>query len=207
MSVISVRARRTTDQGEFDRYRKSDASLLLTDAQNVTEFSVELTLGELYDDEISESQSVMYAIGNDGLLLRSGNSLVVEVAEHIRVPNNMFGLVMPKGYIFMEQGILMATAKIEPAYSGRLRLLLHNSSRVHRRLLKGSVIASAVFYRTERTIETDALSSREAVIQKPRSLFKKLGDVVRTDPRFVLMFLATLLSSILAALLTAWLTR
>lgn len=207
MSVISVKTRRTTDQAEFDRNRRSDASVLLTDAKEVSEFSVELTLGELYDDEISESRSVMYAIENDALDIRAGSSVVVEVAEYMRVPNNMFGLVMPKGHIFMEQGILMATAKIEPSYSGRLRVLLHNASRVRRSIPKGSVIASAVFFRTERTLEGDALTTREPVTKKPRGLLKKITSAIVADPRFVLMFLATLCSSIIGASLTLWFTR
>jgi deoxycytidine triphosphate deaminase len=206
MSVISVRARRTSELALFDRNRKSDASLLFTDAAQISEFSVELTLGELYDDELSETRAIMYAIDKDVLTLRPGKSIVVEVAEHLRVPNNMFGVVMPKGHILLEQGILMASTKIEPSYDGHLRLLLHNSSGVRRTLRRDSVIASAVFFRTERTLEGDSLTSREPVSRKPRGMWRSLGDFVTADPRFVLMFLATLLSSVAAALLTVWLT-
>lgn len=199
MSVVFIRARHTAKADEFDRLRKSDASLLLTDAATIEDFSIELTLGGLYDNELSEPRPIMYAIEGDTMLLPSGSSAVVEVAECIRVPNNMYGLVMPKGQILLEQGILMASTKIEPSFNGRLRLLLFNTSRTRRTLRKGAVIASAVFYRTEKTLIGDQLTSREPVIQRRVGVLKSLSDFVRSDIRYFIMLLAIVLSSSVAA--------
>ena len=207
MSVISIRSRRTTDLSSFERFRKSDASLLFADAANYTEFTVELTLGELFDDELSETRAIMYGIEDAGLHLRPGMSVVVEVAEQLRVPNNMFGLVMPKGYILLEQGILMASTKIEPLYAGRLRLLLHNSSRVHRVLTKGTIIASAIFFRTERTLESDTITSREAVIKKHRGLTRRLEAFIAGNLVLITLITAVIVSSVFAAIITFALTR
>jgi deoxycytidine triphosphate deaminase len=201
MSVIWVRSRVTDQVDDFGRYRKSDGSLLLTDARTIETFSVELTLGELYDDELSEARAIMYAVENDAVVLRPGYSVVVEVAERIRVPNNMFGLVMPKGHILLEQGILMASTKIEPCYDGKLRLLLFNTSRRRRKLMRGSVIASAIFFATEKTLEADNLTSREAVVPRRRGILKAVSDFVMADLRYFIMLLAVVLGSSVVAVI------
>jgi deoxycytidine triphosphate deaminase len=208
MSVIFIKNRRTTESKDFDKYRKSETSLVLTNAKLFEEFSIELTLGDLYDDDLSEERAIMYALENDEVALHPKSSVVVEVAEGMRVPNNMYGIVMPKGHILLEQGILMASTKIEPSYDGKLRILVFNTSRRKRTIRKGTVIASAVFFCTEKTLGGEALISREPVIRKRKGLAKVASDFVRQDVRrFVIVLAMVLTSSLVAALVTYFLTK
>ena len=156
MSVIAAHSRVTERYADFDKFRFSDNSLLLTDARTVEEFSIELTLGDYWDSNTSRDAATMYPIEGDQITIPARGNVVVEVAERISLPGNIYGIVIPTGSILLEQGIVIAATKIEPGYSDVVRLMLFNSSRINRTISKRTRLASAVFFRTEQTVRLKA---------------------------------------------------
>ena len=104
MSVIAAHSRVTERYADFDKFRFSDNSLLLTDARTVEEFSIELTLGDYWDSNTSRDAATMYPIEGDQITIPARGNVVVEVAERISLPGNMYGIVIPTGSILLVAG-------------------------------------------------------------------------------------------------------
>src|SRR5690606_992918 len=83
--------------------------------------------------------------------IRAHGSIVVEAAEEIWIPNNRYGILVPTGSMFLSRGILIAPAKIEPAFRGRMKLRLFNTTSKKTIVKKGEKLGSAVFFQTEST--------------------------------------------------------
>lgn len=67
------------------------------------------------------------------------------------MPYNKFGIVLSTGSLFLQQGIQIPSAKVEPGYSGLLKLRLVNSSNDKVTLYQNQKIASIVFFQTNHT--------------------------------------------------------
>lgn len=208
MPVISLKNRITENPKEFERYKKSNTSLIYTDAKLFEDFSIELTLGNLCATTLSRDRAIMYAVEDDEISINPKSSVIIEVAQHLRIPNNVYGLLMPKGQTLLEYGILIASTKIETAFDGKLRLLLFNVSTKKRTIKKNFVIASAVFFSTDKTLEADSMKSREPVISKSKTLKEKLVIFVKEDTRYFISLVVTVItSSLTAAIITYFLLK
>jgi deoxycytidine triphosphate deaminase len=152
MSVLQIKGRTTTSQTDFDAFSLSSNSCIFTTASdsNVEEFSIELSLGEGWNDNYSEHDKNLRRIDENITLNRHG-SIVVEVQEEIRVPHNRYGIVLPTGSLFLSRGILIASAKVEPAFCGKLKLRLFNTTQQRIVLTKGEKLGSLIFFSTEST--------------------------------------------------------
>lgn len=206
MSVIAARSRVTVKNEDFEKFCLSDDSLLLTDACTVEEFSIELTLGDYWDSNTSRDVATMYEIEGDDITIPAKGNVVVEVAEFISLPSNMYGIVIPTGSLLLEQGIVIAATKIEPWFSNRLRLMLFNSSRISRSIRKGTPLASAVFFRTERTVRLLIVPCvRSHQIKKTPTNFERTRAYLREHAReIVMMILVPLLAAVLGGLAGAY---
>jgi dUTPase len=203
MAVLSVKSRQTVDPNLYEQYKKSDSSLIYVSTNHTEEFSIELTMGDQWADDISRDKPVMYAVEDGRVMLKPNSSIVVEVAEKIQVPFNMYGLIVPTSVTFLEQGIIIGAGKIDPSYCGHLKILLYNTSNVRRSVTIGKKIASAIFFRTDRTITASLPSPREDVIAKRRGSLTRFKDFLLSDPKFTLQLVVTALtSSVVAALIT-----
>lgn len=167
MSIINIAGRRTNSSASFENHRFSDSSQILLDSDTVSEsFSVEFTVGSNWSQRYGPESNQMETIPECGIFLKSGQSVVVEVNESLRVPHNMYGLVIPTGSLFLDNGIILAAAKIEPSFHDRLKLRLVNVSGERRTLRKGQKVASAIFFSTERTIHHD--DKRKSIVSVTR---------------------------------------
>lgn len=167
MSIINIAGRRTNSSASFENHRFSDSSQILLDTDTIAEaFSVEFTIGSNWSRRYGPNSNQMETIPDPGILLKAGQSVVVEVNESLRVPHNMYGLVIPTGRLFLDNGIILAAAKIEPSFHDRLKLRLVNVSGERRILQKGQKVASAIFFSTERTIHHD--DKRKSVVSVTR---------------------------------------
>lgn len=203
MAILSVKSRQTFDPNLYEQYKKSDSSLIYVSADHTEEFSVELTMGEQWADDISKDKPVMYAVENGKVTLKPNSSIVVEVAETIHVPFNMYGIIVATGGTFLEQGIIIGAGKIEPSYCGQLKILLYNTSSAKRSISIGKKVASAIFFRTDRTITASLPSPRQDVVEKRRGTIVRVKEFFLSDPKFTLNLIVTALtSSLIATLIT-----
>ena len=205
MSVIAAHSRVTERYADFDKFRFSDNSLLLTDARTVEEFSIELTLGDYWDSNTSRDAATMYPIEGDQITIPARGNVVVEVAERISLPGNIYGIVIPTGSILLEQGIVIAATKIEPGYSDVVRLMLFNSSRINRTISKRTRLASAVFFRTEQTVRLKAPSVRSHQTKKTPTKLERAGATLREHAgEFVTKILVPLVAAVLGGIAGAY---
>jgi len=159
MSVVEIKNRVVHDEKRFQEAGLSDRSLLFLDGGlPPSNFSVELSVGRSWSEKYGASSTTMYEIGSDGLAIARHGSIVVEVAESIKVPHNMYGLVVPTGSLFLDRGVLIAPAKVEPSFHGTLKLRLFNTTGYKHTLKIGDKIASIVFFSTENTSFQQAVS-------------------------------------------------
>ena len=118
----------------------------------------------------------MYNIDDTGVLLKPGTSLIIEIGEMIRMPQNVYGMVMPLGALFLRRGVLIASTKIDVAFVGRLKLRLLNTSPNVVRFHIGDKIASAVFFNTE-AVSKELPFSREATAVERQLLWATSASV------------------------------
>lgn len=152
MSVQQIKGRTTRSQGEFDNFNLSSNSLIYTTADDsrVENYSIELSLGEGWNESYSEANKKLIRIDDKIKIPRHG-SIVVEVQEEIQVPHNRYGVVLTTGSMFLSNGIIIPSAKIEPAFHGKLKLRLFNTTNQSITINKGDKLGSAIFFPTEYT--------------------------------------------------------
>ena len=197
MSLISLKSRLTKNTDEFERYLSSDQSLIFSSSDHEEEWSIELTVGRLWGNVSKESPVAMYEVHEDvGIPAKS--SVIIEVNEELRIPNNIYGLIVPKGSLLLDNGILMATTKIEPRYFGKLRILFFNTTNRKKTLNKGSVIASTIFFRTDITLASQQPRTRKDVVATQPSFIKSFFDFSKVNYQW---FFTTLIA--LAALIVS----
>ncbi len=152
MSVLQIKGRTTNSQPDFEAFALSSNSCIFTTASdpNIEEYSIELSLGEGWNDNYSENDKNLRRI-DGGITIRGHGSIVVEVHEEIRVPHNRYGVVLPTGSLFLSRGILITPAKVEPAFFGKLKLRIFNTTHQKILLKKGEKLGSVIFFSTEST--------------------------------------------------------
>ena len=207
MGILSIKGKHTDCNEAFEVNKKSDASLIYSDAQMVEEFSIELSVGEQWAKDLSKEKAIMYAIEDDEISIKPQSSIVLEVQENIQVPFNMYGLILQTGSVFLEQGILIGAGKIEPSFDGKLRMLIYNTSKTKRTLKKGQKIASAIFMRTDKTINASIYKNNRTLVKENRGKLAKIIAFFANDMKnTVNLFASILSSSLVAALLTIYVT-
>ena len=132
MSVISLEERITTDLAEFEKLKKSDQSRIFCRADKIEPFAIVLTLGDQWAANISRSDPAMYAIEGNEIEIPSLSSVVVEVEETLILPFNIYGIITQKGAAFLEDGLILAAGKVDPSFSGKLQVLIFNTTKSSR---------------------------------------------------------------------------
>lgn len=140
----------------------------------------------------------MIKIG-DSITVGGRASIVVEVAEEIRVPYNRYGIVLPTGSLFLTQGLLIASAKVEPAFNGRLKLRLFNTTDKKIKLIKGRKLGSVIFFSTESTIPHDVISRNSNISIPPSTRLALLGKWLAENKIIWIGWLPTIISTWLLA--------
>lgn len=124
------------------------------------------------------------------------------------MPNNKFGIVLSTGSLFLQEGVQIPSAKVEPGYSGILKLRLVNSSNKKVFLNKNQKIASIIFFDTSHTPHLiEAANSENTNIPKQgkwnkvRSWFKQQGVGLAIQ---LTIAMATSLSMLIGAITFAY---
>jgi len=170
MSILQIKGRTTNSQSDFDAFSLSCNSQVFTSAvaSNIEEFSLELTLGDGWNDNYSDHNRHMRRI-DESIIIRGHGSIVVEVQDEIRVPHNRYRVVLPTGSLFLSKGILITPAKVEPAFAGKLKLRRFNTT--HQKILmkKGEKLGSVIFFATESTKVHDTIYRTREISALPSS--------------------------------------
>ncbi len=158
MGVVQIRGRTTSSAEDFLKYSSSSSSHVYTTAteENIENFSIEISLGDGWNENYSDANVGLIKV-DEYITVAGRSSIVVEIAEEIRVPNNRYGIVLPTGSLFLAQGLLIASAKVEPAFYGKLKLRLFNTTDKKIKLDKGRKLGSVIFFSTESTISRDII--------------------------------------------------
>lgn len=206
MSIIDIKSRTTTSARTFQDSKSSDRSVAWVDeGTNVERFSVELSIGEAWSRRYGPASNEMLAIPDEGIKLGANQSVVVEVAERIAVPHNMYGLVIPTGSLFLNLGIILAAAKIEPSFNDRLKLRLVNTSGESRVVKRGQKVASAIFHSTETTEFSAEFHKKSVTATRAPGRIRTLSSWMKRNPvQLTTWFITFVTSSVSAALLVAF---
>lgn len=155
MGLVHIKSRITDDERKFLFNTSSDQSYLYlqnSEQHTVESFSLELTLGDGWSDRYSDEEKGLRRIDDEyGIKIARQGSVVVEVSEEIKMPHNLYGILVPTGSLFLGKGILIAPSKIEPSFKGKLKLRLFNTSNETYVLKKKQKLASAIFFSTDVT--------------------------------------------------------
>lgn len=208
MPLIHIEDRKTNSESEFNEQRSSQVSLLLVNKEAKLEsFSLELTVGTAWAKVFSDTQKSLIQIDSNGIQIGRHDSIVIEVAEEIHVPNNMYGLLVPTGSLFLGLGILIAPAKIEPGYSGKLTLRLFNTTSEKYTLKPGHKLGSAIFFPTDTTLEHETKKRERGANTPTYGKLKRGWQWVKNNPHsWVNPVLNLIGSSTVAAFITIYLT-
>lgn len=181
MSVIHVQNRSTRDEKSFEDNSSSDRSLLwLSENAKVEAFSIDLTVGEQWSEKYGPTSNEMHKISDTGMQILKHGSVVVTSAEEIRVPHNMYGVLVPTGSLFLDKGILIAPAKVEPAFNGNLKLRLFNTTGLKHTLQVGDKLGSVIFFSTETTEFQKPITKKSVLVSKPASVHTRVKLWFRT---------------------------
>lgn len=110
--------------------------------------SMEISVGDVY---LLPGDNKTYLIIDEGLTVPPGHSVVIYTKEKFALPYNMLGVVTGKGnYIF--KGCFVSTGKIDPGFTGYLKIGFYNGGSSKIVLKKGESFASVYFVNTEFTM-------------------------------------------------------
>jgi dUTPase len=206
MVVIRVGSRLANDEQQFTDNAFSDKSLLLVQNGLPPEsFSVELTVGESWSENYGALNNHMYEISAEGVEIPRNGSIVIEVAEDLRVPHNMYGIVVPTGSLFLDRGVIIAAAKVEPSFRGRLKLRLVNTTGKTVRLPKKRKVASIIFFATEITTFHAPVEKKAIRDEKPPGRVKTAKHWLAANHiQLIVAIIGLTGSAVMAALLVRY---
>jgi len=203
VSVVHIQNRITNDQKSFEDNSASDRSLLwLSEKASAEAFSIDLKVGDQWSEKYGPTSNEMHTIGDEGMRIQRHESIVVAAAENIRVPHNMYGVLVPTGSLFLDKGILIAPAKVEPSYTGNLKLRLFNTTALKHTLKKGDKLGSIIFFSTETTQFQKQVTKNSIQILRPVPITARASQWFRKNINQLITWLVGLFGgSLMAALL------
>ena len=213
MSVVSLLSRVTTDREVFHSAEKSATSLIYAVRTGAAEgtgivsgngLEIELTVGERWAQSLGGDQPKFYSTDHGDIKVPARASIIVETLEYIAVPNNLLGIVFPKGSLFRQTGLHPLTAKVDPTWRGNLRILLHNAGAKAITVKRGQPIASLSFLAMETTLRS-SLTFPDPSLPVVRHSKLKAVITFLQNPLFIAV-VTSALGAVVGALITVWAT-
>ena len=208
MSIIDIQNRITNKDHEFSEYCYSDRSLIYTDAkkEDLDKFSFELKVGAGWALKYSENETQLITIPEEGIKIPGHGSVVIEAKELIKLPHNLYGIIVPTGSLFLSKGILIAPAKIEPSFQGKLKLRLFNTTSQSYMLKRESKLASAIFFPTAATVHNQPILRFSDIATIKDSRLKSVGRwATRNHMQLISWGITILFSSVVSTTATYFL--
>lgn len=148
MSIVSLESRTTSNWGEYEAYRSSSDSLIFINGTFTTDASgpdcLCITVGNCWYDngkyiELDKTR---------GLHVRPHTSIVFEASEQLALPLNIYGLLFGTGSNIY-RGAFISSGKVDPGFSGKLKIGFHNGSDESILLHIGDKLAYCLFLNAE----------------------------------------------------------
>jgi len=119
--------------------------------ENKEEVCVDLSVGESY----MEAGSSENLTTNEEYFLKPGRCIIVQTAEQLNIPNDVFGFLCSKGSLSL-RGFFVPNTKIDPLFSGKLDVALYNAGKKQLQIKKGMKFCSIVFQKIEAPVVSTA---------------------------------------------------
>lgn len=180
--IIDLSRRSTDDLVAFDAARDSPDSLVYVSPKtSVTAgTTIPIAAGANYFHQLTGAR---VPLGKE-VSVASGDFVVIESLQRIKVPRNMFGLIHGKGRALF-RGVMVAPGKIDPSFSGHLRIYIFNAGRAEVAIAAGEVIASIVFQIVEATYQGMEVGEGFPAIPPRPGFFKRVLLKIRRLPKWV----------------------
>lgn len=195
VTMMRLRDRKTDDERLFRAAMESDASLLYLarttahapDASGnpkdyANEFEVDLRVGAVWAERWEGEHPKYYAVPEDGVLIPPGGTAIIEVDEEIKIPANRLGIVFPKARLAFRTGVYPLTTKVDPTYSGWLKIFVHNYTNRTHRLKRGEAIASLMLLDTNHSVAERRMPDLRAQAQSEKHRAGPLLSSVMYNP-------------------------
>lgn len=148
MSIVSLESRTTSDWGKYEAYRSSSDSLIFINEGFTTDASgpdcLCITVGSCWYD----NGRYIELDKKKGLRVRPHTSIVFEAHEQLALPLNIYGLLFGAGSNIY-RGAFISSGKVDPGFSGKLKIGFHNGSDESIILHIGDKLAYCLFLNTE----------------------------------------------------------
>ena len=151
-----------------------------------------------------------FLIGDNGVTLAAYQSLLVETAETVATPYNVFGIVTGKGaQIF--RGTFISTGKINPGFNSKLKIGIYNGSNNPFVIRRGDPLCSCVFFEMELSILAPLKSYDDgaAPLDYLLTVTEKTKLWLRRNKDYfsIILPLVAILVAIASVAVTVWLKR
>jgi len=151
MAIINLHNRITNSINDYEENKKSAKSLIYVDNDHKLDSSspevLILTVGDSY---YTNSQQI--EIPSKGIVIKPGESKVIETKQKIATPLNVIGVIYGIGANIYQNGFI-SSGKIDQGYSGYLKIAFYNGAKSNFTFKSGDILASAIFYSTEETLK------------------------------------------------------
>lgn len=181
--IIDLDRRATNDPQKFDLAKESPDSLILIipDCSGIEAgTSVAINAGANYFNRITGARHPI----ENSIALQSGDFVVIESRQRFKVPRNVLGLIHGKGRALF-RGIMVAPGKIDPSFSGYLRIYLFNAGKADVAITAGEVIASVIFHSIETPYHGLEVGEGFPSIPPKPGLLRRASLLLKRLPRWV----------------------
>lgn len=153
MGIVHLKKRVTTDLNQYKNYANSSDSLIYAkdtyknDTCKMDQSGPDcltFTVGTCWYD----SARYLKIDPRRGIKVKPQTSIVIETAEEIVLPHNIYGLLFGAGSNIY-RGAFISSGKIDPGYAGKLRIGFFNGSNRTVILNSGDKLAYGIFIGTE----------------------------------------------------------
>lgn len=193
MAIVHLNKRVTNSTDEYNKYLRSSDSLIFVKGNWTADESgpdcLSLKVGECWYD----NARYIEIDSKKGIKIKPHGSIVLETAEEIALPLNMYGLLFGAGSNIYK-GAFISSGKIDPGFSGKLRIGYHNGSDKTTILKRGDKLAYCIFIGTECGLEHTPLL--KALSQPAMETMSKRERFQRWFTQNAYQILAIMLSTI-----------
>lgn len=152
MAIVNLSRRVTNNADEYSKYSRSSDSLIFVKGNLATDESgpdcLALTVGQCWYD----NARYIEIDSKKGIKVKPHTSVVLETAEEIALPLNVYGLLFGAGSNIY-RGAFISSGKIDPGFSGKLRIGYHNGSSKTVTIKRNDKLAYCIFIGTECGLE------------------------------------------------------
>ncbi len=194
MAVIDLSTRITNDWATYHQNKRSSDSYIyiLPTSYGLDDgpASVDFTVGEKW---FIQNDNTAYEVTSEGIILAPFQSILVETAEEVALPFNVFGLVTGKG-LQIFQGTFISTGKINPGFCDKLKIGIYNGGKKKITLMKGSSLCTCVFFAMESNLRTPLKAKPDSSVRamRPIGRLKKISLWLKENKELLAIIISIL---------------